>query len=419
MKRKIAVIAAVSVLVICIGLWIWFRDGNGNNKYKTVPVEKGDIVQTVKATGNIQPIDQVEVGSQVSGRIIKLYADYNSPVKKGELIAQIDPVPFQAKVAQDRANLKQGQAQVEEVVAKLKQAETELKRDRDLATRGLVSQSDLDASVANRDSLAAQLKLARAQLEQDRATLEISQTDLGYTSIESPVDGVVIARNVNEGQAVVASLSVQTIFVIATDLSKVQVEADVPEADVGKIAMGQPVSFTVDAFPDETFNGTVTQVRIAATTVQNVVTYPVIISADNSSKKLFPGMTANVSVEVDRHKDALKVPNAALRFKPESVIAAQKEEASQENKNDSSEKHSPPEPEVWIISDGELKAITITPGINDGSFTEILKGDIKEGQEVITGILETTTDNTSRSSGEKKNPFMPTMPRRSRVPHLH
>ena len=413
MKRRIAIIATISVLVVGVGVWLWFRDGNGNNKYKTAPVEKGDIVQTVKATGNIQPIDQVEVGSQVSGRIIKLYADFNSPVKKGELIAQIDPVPFQARVAQDRASLKQCQAQVEEASAKLKQAETELKRDQDLAARNLVSQSDLDASVANRDSLAAQLKLAKAQLEQSRATLEISQTDLEYTSIRSPVDGVVIARNVNEGQAVVASLSVQTIFVIATDLSKVEVEADVPEADVGKIAAGQPVSFTVDAFPDETFNGTVTQVRIAATTVQNVVTYPVIISADNSGKKLFPGMTANVSIEVDRHAQVLKVPNAALRFKPESVMAAQKQEASRENKNDSSEKHSTPEPEVWIISDGELKAVSITTGINDGSFTEILKGDIKEGQEVITGILETTDGN----SGEVKNPFLPSMPRRPRMPH--
>jgi HlyD family secretion protein len=370
-------------------------------------------VQTIKATGTIQPINEVEVGSQVSGRIIKLYADFNSPVKKGDLIAQIDPAPYKARVAQDRASLQQNQAQVEEVSAKLKQAETELKRDQDLAKRNLVSQSDLDTSTANRDVLVAQLKLAKAALAQSRATLEISQTNLEYTSIRSPVDGVVIARNVNEGQAVVASLSVQTIFVIATDLQQIEVDASVPEADVGKIEVGQPVTFTVDAFPDETFSGTVSQVRIAATTVQNVVTYPVIISVNNSGGKLFPGMTANVSIEVARHKQVLKVANAALRFKPESVLKAQQQESSPENKIASSEKHTPPQPEVWIISGGELKAIPITAGINDGSYSEILKEELKEGQEVIIGTLEST----SNDSGAVKNPFLPTMPKRPRIPH--
>lgn len=405
---KMRLIIAGLVVVILIAATVAYRslkNGNNNNQYRTARVETGDLVQTVRATGTIEAIQQVQVGSQVTGRIIKLNADYNSRVKKDEIIAKIDPAPFKERVAQDLANLHGAQASVEQAVAKLKQAEKELERDRELASRDLISQSDLDASVANRDVLAAQLRVARASVEQNRAALRLSRTNLQYTDIISPVDGIVIARNVDEGQTVVASLSAQTIFIIATDLREIQVEGSVPEADVGKIKEGIPVTFTVDSYPNEEFHGVVSQVRMAATTVQNVVTYPVIVKADNSGDKLMPGMTANIAFEVARKKQVLKIPNAALRFKPEITQTGSESGSSvQASESQMGGTRKPPQPKVYILSANGLTPVPVKPGISDGSFTEILEGDLKTGQQVVTGILE---------KGEKQqtvNPFAPSMP---------
>ncbi|HUT55526.1 MAG TPA: efflux RND transporter periplasmic adaptor subunit [bacterium] len=410
MKRRWVYAAVAVVAVGSLGAWRLWRDGNGGLGYNVAAVGKGLVVQTVKATGTVQPIKQVEVGTQVTGRISKLYVDFNSEVREGQTVAQIDPTVYEARVAQDQANVVRSRADVQQVKAQLWKAEKELARDRQLLPRNLISLSELDADVASRDVLVAQLKQSRAAVDQAQAQLRLSQADLSYTVIKSPVNGVVVARNVSEGQTVVASLAAATIFVIATDLSHVQVEAAIPEADIGKAADGQPVSFTVDAFPDQTFHGEVTQVRINATTVQNVVTYTVIITAENPERKLLPGMTANVSVEVARHEDVLKVPNAALRFRP----AAQGEAAgvpwAGAGEQGRSVEHGH---KIYVLADKGLSEVRVTTGISDGSFTEVSGPGLTAGQQVVVGMVEAGEGN------QQVNPFMPQMPSRNvrRVAH--
>jgi len=372
------------------GAWHWLLHRKDEKLYRTAPLERGDIVQTVRATGTIQPVKLVQVGTQVTGPVSKLYVDYNSQVKEGQVVAQIDPAVYEARVAQDKAGLQSSLADVEQVEAKLKQADKDLGRVQELVQRDLAPRADLDAAVANRDALAAQLKLSHAAVEQSKAVLHLSETNLQYTTIKSPVDGVVVARNVTEGQTVVASLTAQTLFLIANDLRHVQVEASVAEADIGSVKGGQPVSFTVDAYPDEEFGGAVAQVRLAAATVQNVVTYPVIINADNPEEKLLPGMTATISCEVARRRQVLKLPNAALRFKPEGTGTLSASGT--------------PRTLVWTLEGNALKSVPVTLGISDGSFTEIISGELEEGQQVAVGILE------PGMKAAAVNPFTPRMP---------
>lgn len=379
--------------------YIQSKDDSGSN-YRTAKIERGDVIQTVRATGTIQPIRLVQVGTQVNGPIRKLYVDYNTQVKKGDLVAQIDPTTYEARLAQDQANLTESHANVEQTQAKLLQAEKELERAQKLTAREMLSQADLDTAIATRDALQAQLKVAQAAVQQAEASLRLSKANLGYTTISSPVDGIVIDRNVDEGQTVVASMSAQVLFLIATDLSRIQVEASIPEADIGKIAVGQCVTFTVDAF-DEPFTGKVAQIRMAAAKVQNVVTYPVVIEADNPGKKLFPSMTADIICEVAHRSDVLKVPNAALRFKPSATGSR---DAAAPAAPRISEGH-----RVWVYNDDgkNLKPVPVSVGITDGSFTEI-KGDplLAEGQDVITGTQISTNENKT------VNPFAPQMPSR-------
>lgn len=407
MKRWMIIGGAV--LVIVVALFFWMRNSPNNRmNYRTVKIARGTIIQVVRATGKISPIVDVEVGAQVSGRIIKLYADFNSKVEEGQILAQIDPVPYKEKVQQDRANLKKAQADMEQLEAKLKLAQLELERDKELAEKGMLTQSELDNAVANLKVLQAQLKSARAVLEQARASLRLSQTNLEYTTIRSPTSGIVVSRNVSEGQTIVTNLSAQTLFVIANDLSQVQVEADVPEADIGKVKEGMEAVFTVDSYPDVEFKGKVTQVRIAATTVQNVVTYTVVITADNPEGKLFPGMTANVAIEIMSKENVLYVPNSALRFKPpETITAKNGKNKEEQNINEGT---SEPEHKVWVKEGKTIKPVPVEIGITDGYFTEIVSGQLTEGQEVVTGILVEGTQGQER----KVNPFMPRLPGRGR-----
>ena len=400
MKRWLA-IAVVLALVAGGGWWGWrtWSKRNGVVRYREAPADRGNIVQNVRATGVVQPLKVVQVGTQVNGPILKLYVDYNSRVKTDQIVAQIDPVVYEARLAQDDANLQQSLAAVDQARAHLVQADNELARSKELAKRDLISNSDLDAAVASRDSFAAELKVAQARVTQGEATLRLSKANLGYTTIRAPVDGIVVSRSVDEGQTVVASMSAQTIFVIATDLSRIQVQASIPEADIGRVREGQPVTFTVDAF-DQAFTGKIGQVRLAASTVQNVVTYPVIVEADNPGERLFPSMTANLSCEVARRADVLRVPNAALRFRPEA-----------ESADPRSPRRSPPGSvrgahRVWVPSETGPQAVSVETGITDGSFTEITGGELKEGQIVITGIR--TAENNEKSG--VVNPFMPRMP---------
>jgi HlyD family secretion protein len=401
MKRLSIVLVLTAIVAAASAAMVACRSNGANQRFRTAKLERGEIVQSVKATGIIQPIRLVQVGTQVNGPVKKLYVDFNDRVKSGQVVAQIDPAAYEAQAAQNEANLKRSIADVEQTEARLRQAERDLKRAQDLAAQGLVAQSELDAAVANRDALTAQVKLSKAVVEQSKATLNLSQTNLGYTTIRAPVDGVVIDRNVNEGQTVVASFSAQTLFVIATDLKQIQVEASIPEADIGNIRVGEPVSFTVDAYPDEKFHGAVAQIRLAAATLQNVVTYPVIINAENPDEKLFPNMTANVSCEVARRENVLKLPNSALRFKPAESATRPTSHSLTRNHEAKASPEQANRSEVWTPGPEGAKAVPVTLGITDGSFTEALAGELREGQEVITGLAE---------QGEKEgtvNPFAP------------
>ncbi|MBI5116403.1 efflux RND transporter periplasmic adaptor subunit [Candidatus Poribacteria bacterium] len=401
MKRLSVVLVLASVVATASAAMVACRGNGANQRFRTAKLERGEIVQVVKATGVIQPIKLVQVGTQVNGPVKKLYVDFNDRVKSGQIVAQIDPAAYEAQTAQNEANLKRSIADVEQIEARLRQAERDLKRAQDLAAQGLVAQSELDAAVANRDALTAQVKLSKAVVEQSKATLNLSQTNLGYTTIRAPVDGVVIDRNVNEGQTVVASLSAQTLFVIATDLKQIQVEASIPEADIGNIRVGEPVSFTVDAYPDAKFHGAVAQIRLAAATLQNVVTYPVIINAENPGEKLFPNMTANISCEVARRENVLKLPNSALRFKPPENAARAGSRSPTRNPEAKASPEQGNRSEIWTPGPEGPKAVSVTLGIADGFFTEVLAGELREGQEVITGLAE---------QGEKEgtvNPFAP------------
>ena len=407
MKRWI-VIAIVAAALAAGGGWAWWSAASAKPiPYRFARVERGDVVQTVRATGTVQPIKLVQVGTQVNGPITKLYVDYNDDVKAGDLVAQIDPITYEARLAQDTANLAQSEASVEETRAKLSQAEKDLARSQELVRRDMLSQADLDAAVATRDSLAAQLKVVLAAVEQAKASLRLSKANLSYTTIRSPVDGVVVARNVNEGQTVVASMSAQVLFTIATDLRQMQVEASIPEADIGKVRPGQPVKCTVDAY-DEPFQGKVSQVRLAASTVQNVVTYPVVISTDNPDKKLFPGMTANINCEVDRRTDVLKVPNAALRFKPDTGGTKPATSNSNGSRPGKATQH------VWVqkAPDAPPIEVAVIGGITDGANTELKDaGSLHEGDAIILGLADTSGKATK---AETVNPFAPPAPPGSR-----
>jgi len=363
--------------------WYFFlRPSNGAPKYRLAKIEKGDLRVTVTATGTVQPFALVQVGTQVTGTIQKLMVDFNSLVKAGQVVAQIDPAPFQTRVDQDRANQARAEAEVGRVKAMLVQAEKELARARDLMKRDLVSTSELDAAVASFDVSVAQVRVAEAGIAQSKAALESSLVSLRYTTILSPIDGIVISRNVDVGQTVAASLSAPTIYVIADDMKRVQVQASVAEADIGRVQAGQAIVFTVDAHRMQRFRGKVSQVRLLPVTLQNVVTYTVMIDADNPEGKLLPGMTANVSFEIAQYPDVLKVPNGALRFTPPADPSTAAEEPPARRGRGER-----PPTRVWVLGPEGPAAVTVTGGATDGAFTQLVKGELQEGQEVIVGLV--------------------------------
>jgi HlyD family secretion protein len=364
--KKLFVLAVILVLTAaCMAVWGTKRK-NGHPQYKTTPAKLGNITVIVTATGTVNPVTTVLVGTQVSGTIKKLYADYNSYVKQGQLVAQIDPDIFQAQVDQAKANLKAAQAGQVSAEATLALALKTYDRNKELVARDLIAKSDFDTADSAHEVAKAQVSTAKGQVAQTEAALRQAQVNLDHTRITSPVNGTVIARNVDVGQTVAASFQTPTLFTIAQDLTKMQIDTSVNEADIGRIRVGQTVEFSVDAYPEQTFRGSVAQVRNAPTTVQNVVTYDVVVAVANPELKLKPGMTANVSIITDRKNDVLLVPNAAFRFKPDT---AGKERDRQ--------------PGVWLLVDGKPKKTPVTTGLNDGSNTEIVSGGIKEGDPVI------------------------------------
>jgi HlyD family secretion protein len=398
-KNKWSIIA---VLLIAIGALTAFKFESGKaTQYYTQKVQQGDIQNVVQATGSITAVTTVQVGSQVSGTIQKLYADFNSHVTKGQIIAQIDPALFRGALLQAQADLQDAKANLESAKANLEKAQAaEVQTHQDytrydaLAKDGVVPAQQLDSAKAAWQSAAAAVSAAKAavtqaaaQEQQKAAAVTVAQTNLDYTVIKSPIDGTVVARNVDVGQTVAASLQAPTLFTIAQDLTKMQVYVSTDESDVGAIQTGQPATFKVDAFPNQTFTGKISQVRLNATTVQNVVTYTTVVDFDNPQLKLFPGMTAYVSIPVAQAENVLKVPNGALRFNPQT--AQPKTGASQRQGSSSGKQTNSTVGTVWkLAADKSLQPVQIKLGLTDHTFTQVaqvISGSLNPGDQVVVG----------------------------------
>jgi HlyD family secretion protein len=382
--RKFFVFGLI-IAVIGAGTWYLLKK-DPIPPYKTEAVRTGDLVSAVTATGTVNAVKTVLVGTQVSGTIKKLYVDYNSKVKEGQLLAQIDPATFQAQVDQAGANLLNAQANLKKNEASLVDAQRIYKRNRELIDKHYVAQSDLDTSETNVEMNKAQVDVAKAQVLQNKAALNQAETSLHYTRILSPVNGIVISRSVDIGQTVAASFQTPTLFTIAEDLTKMQIDTSVDEADVSSVKENQEVRFTVDAYPDTNFIGTVSEIRNAAVIVQNVVTYDVVVHVNNKEMKLKPGMTANVSIVTSSREGVLLVPNSALRFRPKDIkdMKDQKEAQPAGQKKPVRGKGTSKGMAVWVMENNKPKRVSVKTGITDGSYTEIVSGPLKEGQEVIT-----------------------------------
>jgi HlyD family secretion protein len=315
MKKLILIVIVLVAIGAGLGAY-YIRKGGAEPQVTTLQLTRGDVIDQVGATGTLQATITVQVGTQVSGIVDELYADFNSIVKKGQVIARLDPSILQTQMETARANLVNAQANLERQKAAVEDATTKLTRARELANRSLLPKADLDAADATAKQAQAQLKSMESQIVQAKAAVNKAQVDIDHTVITAPIDGIVISRNVDKGQTVASSMQAPTLFVIAADLTKMQVNANIDESDVGRMRPGQVVHFRVDAYPTEQFAGTVAQVRLNPTTVQNVVTYSTVIDVPNPDLKLKPGMTANVNIEIARRQNVLRVPNAALRFRP-------------------------------------------------------------------------------------------------------
>jgi len=438
LKNKLAVAAAV---VLAAGILAAFTLSRGSQaQFFTSKAELGSIHDTVQATGTINAVTSVQVGSQVSGNISKLSADFNSKVKQGQVIAQIEPSLFQGAVLQAQADLQNAiateaasKAELAKAQATAAQATADYQRNLPLSQEGIISASAMDVAKANADSATAavssaqaQVKEATAQVALKKAALSVAQTNLDHTTIRSPIDGTVVARSVDVGQTVAASLQAPTLFTIAQDLTRMQVDVSTDESDVGSIKVGQLVTFQVDAFPKETFRGTVTQVRMNPTTVQNVVTYDTVVAFDNPDMKLFPGMTAYVSVPVADATNVIKVANAALRFKPDMTPSAmqalyekygidlgtgsngrgQKTGAAQQSRSAQTDLAV-----LWKVkADKSLAPVEVRTGITDHTYTavaQVVKGDLQPGDQLATGMVASnSTQKPSSSLGIGGTPRM-------------
>src|SRR5580765_7737316 len=389
MKRFLPWLIAIGALLL-IAFVVRHLRTSGAATYQTANVTRGPITQAITATGTLNPVLNVQVGSQVSGNISKLFADFNSQVKAGQVVAQIDPMLFQAAVTQAEGDLASAQAALE-------LAKVNADRIQKLFVQKNSSQQDLDQAMATLHQAEANVKIKQGALDKAKA-------DLDHCTITSPIDGVVISRSVDVGQTVAASLQAPVIFAIANDLTKMQIDANVAEADVGVVTIDQKVDFTVDAFPMQTFHGKVVQVRNAPITVQNVVTYDTVIGVENKDLKLKPGMTANVSIIIAHKDNVLQIKNAALRFRPPEATAAAPQQprpaSSPGGQRPTGARERRPERTVYVWSFGRPKPVQIKTGISDGIVTEVTQG-LKEGDRVVTAELTSTTT----ASSPPANPF--------------
>jgi HlyD family secretion protein len=375
----------LAALAIAGVVW-WYAGAGPKISYSVAPVTRGPVTRTVTATGTVNPVLTIIVGSYVSGVIQSISCDYNTEVKKGQICAQIDQRPFQTVVDQNKANLLQAQAQLEKDEATLSYAQLTYDRNLKLAQSNAVSKDTLDNAKSALDQALAQIGVDKATIAQRQAQLEAAQVNLGYTDIVSPVDGTVVSRNVTIGQTVAASFQTPTLFLIATDLTQMQVDTNVSESDIGGIKVGDRASFTVDAFPKRTFRGTVSQVRQSPQTVQNVVTYDVVVSVDNTALVLKPGMTAATRIVTDERTDVLRVPSQALRYMPSAAVTSTGQRRA----------GAAPQAQVWLLRDGQPVAVPVTAGLDDDTFVEIAKGELNVDDEVI--VAERRGNSSTRTA---------------------
>jgi len=390
MRTRVAVVSLIAVAAVgAAGYSYWRARTPAPPALVMATVTRGDVVETVEATGTLEPVTTVRVGTQVSGTIKSLSADFNSRVRRGQVIARLEPSLFETQVEQARATVVRLEAEARRVMVQLEDTRNKLKRARELAAMQLIPATELETAEVNVRQAEAALNAADAQIVQARASLNQSQVNLAHTIITAPIDGIVISRNVDVGQTVAASMQAPTLFVIARDLSAMQVNASVAESDIGRIQAGQSVSFRVDAYPDHIFAGTVSQVRLEPVVEQNVVSYITVIDVSNPGLKLKPGMTANVTVEIDRSDDVLRVPNAALRLRPPVEVQAP-----------NGERHGPA---VWTPVDGRLARISVRVGLTDGAYTAVFSEGLSEGTDVVTGITADAVDIPAASA----SPLLP------------
>lgn len=369
MKKKI--IIAITILISLFIIFLFINKSKYKVQYETTKLGKNTIVQVVEAAGTINPVTTVNIGSQVSGLIKEIYVDFNSQVKKGQLLAQIDTSLFEAQLQQSTANIANAKANYQKILAVMENDKKTYNRYKNLYARNFIAKSELDLAESTYFSDVAQLEAAKAQISQAEASYKTAAANMRYTKIISPVDGTVVSRAVDVGQTVAASFQTPTLFMVAQDLTKMQIETSVSEADIGKVKVGQEVNYTLDGYQDSVFHGTVTQVRIAPTTVQNVVTYTVIVDVDNENGLLIPGMTANVSIITSKKEDIMTVPNSALKFTPvtKGTVQRYKEQG------------------IWIMENKRPKRINISVGVSDDINTEVISKDLKGDEMVIIGTL--------------------------------
>jgi len=416
---------SAGAIIVAVGAGIYYYRSDVAAEAPTLTtaeVTQGDVVATVEATGTLEAVTTVEVGTQVSGTIKTLGADFNTQVRKGQVITELDPSLFDTQVAQERATVARLKAEVDRARVQAEDARVKLGRARELAAKELLAKSDLDAAESTANAADASVKSSEAQLVQAQASLTQAQVNLSHTIIRAPIDGVVIARNVNVGQTVAASMQAPTLFVIAQNLKEMRVNASVDESDIGKIQTNQPVRFRVDAYPNETFTGIVSQIRLQPVVEQNVVSYVTVIDVPNPDLKLKPGMTAAVTIETARADDATKVPTAALRFRPtEQAFEALGQKAPEPRQRPQGEQRAQGQSArgprtggnaapgnraaVWVLAQNTLKRVPVEVGISDGTQTAVVSKDLTPGARVVTGV---STPAAATPAARAGSPLLPT-----------
>jgi HlyD family secretion protein len=382
-------------LVVAVAIAVWhYTDRPAPLDYVTAPVTRGSVTSTITASGTVNPVVTVQVGTYVSGIVASVTCDFNTRVVKGQQCAKIDPRPYETVVAQDQANLAAARAQLQKDQVSLQYAQITYRRNADLKQRGIVSQDVVDQAKSAADEARAQVALDRTAVQQRQAALQASQVNLSYTNIVSPVNGTVVSRNVTPGQTVAASFQTPTLFLIATDLTRMEVDTNVSESDIGGVAKGHAASFTVEAYPDRTFAGTVTQVRQAPQTVQNVVTYDAVVSAPNPQGLLKPGMTATVHVVTASRTNVLRVPDQALRFTPGGIAATSGHETPMPVGDASGGQPAT----VWVLRQGQPVRVPVTIGLDDEKNAEVIRGSLQPGDRVIVAERSGTQPDRSRGA---------------------